>query len=199
MDPAGTHDDGFGAGRVLAGCLAGAIDGLRVPGVIGPVATTAGAIEDEIGGDLDEAFARAGQRPGESAGCAGVDGVGKVGFALGAVDRSVCRRVQHEIGLFGIDYARDGLGIGEVQRSAIERDAGPAFGTGGEQGLAKLTIDASDQGFHAKAFTSARGTPTASLAESFGSIPSSGQSMPTAGSSQARLASCCGAYGAVHL
>ncbi len=193
IDPACAHDDRLVARCILASGLARAINRLRIALVFGAIAVPGRTIENEIGRNLHQFSARAAQRRRESRRRSGVDRVGKIRFALRLVNRGIGGRIEHDIGPFSLDNAGNRCAIGKVKRPTIQSDTCPSLGCSAQQRLADLPVHAGYQRLHGKVLTSASDRPVVSLAESLGSIPSSGHSMPTAGSFQARLPSFCGA------
>ena len=78
-----------GGEGLLAGEFGGAVDVERAGGVGLDVGCRLGAVEDVVGGEVDDGGAEAGGLFAEDAGGGGVDGVGEFGLALGLVDGGV--------------------------------------------------------------------------------------------------------------
>ncbi len=174
---------------LFTGALAGAIDAERRRCLIRRIGTASLPIEHEIRRHMNEARTMRGCRRGQCARTCLVDAVGHVDIGFSAVDRCISRRIDDEIRRKLCNESEHRILVGDIQFSArqghqIRMGRGRAL-----QGMAKLAICARDHHFHGKVTASANGLPAMSLAESCGSMPSSGHSISNAGSFQSRLCS----------
>jgi len=124
MDPGRAQDRvgtaGFGH-RALAGELRAAIGAERrrrvvlAPGPLGP------AVEDVVGGDMQEGQPARRRRARHGAGCGGVDGGGQRLLRLGPVDGGVGGGIDHHIGTRRPDRRGAGFRVGQIRLRPAER------------------------------------------------------------------------------
>ncbi len=142
---------------------------------------------------MEQADAALRCRARQESGGVAIDPPRDLRLALGAVDRRIGGGVDEEVGAFAVERRRHGGCVRDVERAPVWRrqiDAGRrAIG----KGAGKLAAAAGDERLHAYPGVSASVLPAASLADSTGvPMPSSGQSMPRAGSFHSRLCSSAG-------
>ena len=100
--------------------LARAVDVERAGVVVLAPGAAGGAVEDVVGGEVQERQPARGGGGGHGAGGGGVDRLGQRRLVLGAVDLGVGGGVDDDVGVGGADRAGAGLGVGEVGRRAPE-------------------------------------------------------------------------------
>ena len=121
VDPGGTEDEVAGSGGgegFFAGEFGGAVDADGSGGVCFDVGRGAGATEDVVSREVDDASADVAGLFADSMDGFGVDGVGEGGLAFGFVDCSVGAGVDDPSWLHGADGVTDGRGVGKVHDGA---------------------------------------------------------------------------------
>ena len=121
VDPGGTEDDvgGSGGGEgLLAGEFGGSVDAEGVGRVGFEVGRGFGAVEDVVGGEVEDCGADLGGFLAEDAGGFGVDGGGYLGLGFGFVDGGVGGWVDDPAGVGCADVGADGGLGGEVEVGA---------------------------------------------------------------------------------
>ena len=128
-DAAGAENEGLivvGAGEVFAGEFGYAV-GADGAGEIGfDVRTSEGAIEDVVGGEVDELGVDLSAGDGEIAGAEGVGLVGDSGFAFGDVDHVVGGRIENDGGIDFGEFGFEGGEVGDIDRGPVEGGDGIA-------------------------------------------------------------------------
>ena len=128
-DAAGAEDEGFvvvGAGEIFAGEFGYAVrpDGAGEVGFdVGP---TEGAVEDVVGGEVDELGVDLPAGDGEIAGAKSVGLVGNGGFSFGDVDHVVGGGVEDDGGIDFGELGFEGGEVGDIDRGAVEGGYGIA-------------------------------------------------------------------------
>jgi len=123
IDPAGAEDPvprAARANRLFTFELACAIDVDRIRGIALRVRLGLGAVEDVIGGVVDEQRTEPPCFLGEDARRAGIDREGRFALALGAVHGGVGGRVDQDLGLQFAQRRADSLRVGEVEARVVE-------------------------------------------------------------------------------
>ena len=135
VDPTGAEDEKFAADvfdGLLAGELAGAVDVERIGRVgLDPwrrFGLGFAAVENVVGGVVDEKGVAPEGFFGEDARRLLVDGVGKIALGLGAIDGGVGGGVENDIGRGAANQLAGLLGIGEIDGFAIDGDDGADAG-----------------------------------------------------------------------
>ncbi|MEY3269398.1 MAG: hypothetical protein RL480_2158 [Pseudomonadota bacterium] len=195
IDPGGAHDQRIGAGGNFARQLGGAIGADRIGCGIGTIGLARGAVEDKIGGNMHQPR----RMGGEQGNRIGVDALGERGVSFGLVDGGIGGRIENDIGTAVGNDPRHRGGIRDVKIGLGRRDDGDTSGCAGLQGAAKLPAGTGNKRPHANTGASASSGAAASLPESCGVIPASGQSIPIAGSFQRMPRSSLPSYNCVHL
>ena len=122
VDPAGAEDEEFAAAAFdspLARELAGAVDIERIRRVRLDPRRGFAAVENVVGGVVDEKGVAPAGFFGEDARRLLVDGVGKIALGLGAVDGGVGGGVENDIGRGAANQLTGLFGIGEIDGFAL--------------------------------------------------------------------------------
>ena len=106
-------------GDGLLPCQFGAAVNVERPGGIGLLIRAGfGAVENVVGGVVNQQAAGAGQLFGDASGCNRVDGVRQLGLALGLVDSGVGGGVDDDVGREIANGLRGRFRIGEIDLAA---------------------------------------------------------------------------------
>ena len=111
-----------GGDRLLAGKFGCAVDRQRRGRVGLDIGRGLGAIEDVVGGNLDDGNAEPGRCFGDRPGPDRIDGEGEVPFALGLVDGGIGGGVDHDVRLCRGDRGGDRFRPFQVQLGTADRD-----------------------------------------------------------------------------
>ncbi|RMT83547.1 hypothetical protein ALP39_04901 [Pseudomonas marginalis pv. marginalis] len=194
VDPTGAQNQVFAAhrcNRLLARQLALAVDTQRVRRVDLGVGRRLAAVENVVGGVVNQRNAQGLGFLREDAGGDGVDGEGGVRFAFGLIDCRVGGGVDDQVGAMGAGLLADLLRFGQVELVAAEHNqlAQPLKVL--LQCLGDLAMLAGNQNLHGNRSASISSLPAWSLADSCGGSVSS-QSMASVGSFHRMLRSALG-------
>ena len=195
IHPGSAHDQRIGAGGNFACQLGGTIGADRIGCGIGTIGLARRAVENKIGGNMHQSR-RMGGKQGNGI---GVDALGERGVSFGLVDGGVGGCVENDVSAAVGNNPRHRGGISNVEIAFGGRDDGHTNGCAGLQGAAKLPAGTGNKRPHANTGASASSGAAASLPESCGVIPASGQSIPIAGSFQRMPRSSLPSYNCVHL
>ena len=208
-DPGGAQHDGVAADgqhRLLAGKLRGAINAERCRRVGFDVGRALDAVEDVIGGDMDERDPRLGSQHGEPGGAVPVGAEGRRRVILGGIDGSVGGGVDHRGEAVRREGRRDRLRPVEVERGTadVKHRQGPPCPRqrGGELPTASGDEDRPRHQARAwlnQAGQSTRRGRTRSFSDSTARSGPIGQGMPRSGSLQSTPHSVEGSYSPVIL
>jgi hypothetical protein len=142
-DARGTEDEGaveVGLGVEFAGEFGDGVGAEGVGGVGLDVGAAEGAVEDVVGGVVDEAGVDLAAGDGEVADGEGVGHEGGLGFAFGDVDLIVGGGVEDDLGVKGGEGLFDGDGVGYIDLAAfVAPDFVAAFAEFGAEFLAELS------------------------------------------------------------
>ncbi|MNF88499.1 hypothetical protein D3C84_709950 [compost metagenome] len=170
VQPAATQDQVRPAGRsdgLFAAQLAVPVDIQRCAGVGFPVWPAEAAVEDVVGGVVQQPGAQRGGLLGHHGGSLGVEGEGCRRLALGLLHRGVRRGVDHQLRPLTTQALAQRGPVVQVQLGAGQRLQIAATGQQRGEAVAELAVGAEQQDLHqSNTSASSRSAPWASRGES---------------------------------
>ena len=158
-DPAGTQDQVPRIGGLqcqFAVALGQAVDALRVRGIVFDVGALLGAVEDVIGGVMDNEGAEPGGFFAKNARCDGVHRGSTFLIALGLVDGGVGGRVDDDVGANVTHQPANGLRIGQIAFRLVDRNDFAERRQAALEFEADLAVLAGEEEFHLNPRTACR-------------------------------------------